>query len=156
MFARHRIIRLGECLKDQLLSVSGDSGPRVDYAEMKHGMVFSLVLNLNLDYDFAPGSELDCISHKIQHNLFQPGRISQQSIGCIRRNLTTEFEIFLVSLQAQGSDRVFQGIAQIEIDILEFHLARLNFREIQNVIDDGQQGARRNFSPYAGTRAVRE
>ena len=34
---------------------------------------------------------------------------------------------------------IFERIAQIDIQLLEFELAGFDFREVQNVVDDGQQ-----------------
>ena len=45
-----------------------------------------------------------------------------------------------MSLNREEPGDVFEGIAQIHVELLELELAGFHFREVQNVIDDGEQG----------------
>ena len=41
--------------------------------------------------------------------------------------------------QAQRADGVLQSLANVETDRIQFHAARLDLREIENIIDNRKQ-----------------
>jgi hypothetical protein len=57
-------------------------------------------------------------------------------------NLGAEFQVLGARFNADESDYLIQHLGQIEIGMLELNLARLNLREIENIVDQGEQGAR--------------
>ena len=54
-----------------------------------------------------------------------------------------ELESLGVRLDRQQMRDVVDGVAQVDVDALEIELAGFDFREIENVVDDGEQARRR-------------
>ena len=48
-------------------------------------------------------------------------------------------------LEGERLDGLLQAAPQVELGAVEIELARLDFREVQNVVDDGHQGIRRTL-----------
>ncbi len=55
---------------------------------------------------------------------------------------------FLFGTQGKRLERLPQLLAEAEIDLLDFELARLDLRKIENVIDDDEQRIGRRFDHF--------
>src|SRR5438093_5658957 len=102
---------------------------------MKDSLALGPGLNLNPYDHLASRRELNGVSNQVHYNLLQPGWISDQSVWQFWGNMTTELETFLMSADAQSMDRLFQGVAKIEIGAFDIQLPGFNFRKIQDVVD---------------------
>ena len=51
-----------------------------------------------------------------------------------------ELKTFPVGLFSHQVDRTFDGCAQVEIDTFDGELARLDLREIEDIVDNGEKG----------------
>ena len=87
-------------------------------------------------HDLAGLGELDGISRQIDEHLPQPHGIPAHSGGHGGVDLAAQLESLGARAQRQDLDRLLDDLAQRELDVLELELARLDFREVQDVVDD--------------------
>src|SRR5215831_1297631 len=120
----------------------------------------TLTLSLDVQHNFAFVSELDGIAYKVDNNLSQTNRIAEDAIRQIGLNVATQFQLFLMSARGKQAHSVLEGVAEIEVSLVEFELPCLDFREIEQVIDQREQGIRRIldhaqvFALLAGERSA--
>ncbi len=96
--------------------------------------------------DFAGVRELDGVADKVDQDLPQTHGIAAHRAGYVEFDGACEFQAFRMGPSGEDLDSFFHGFAQAEFDALEFEFARLDFREIQDIVDDLQQrfGGMRN------------
>jgi hypothetical protein len=80
---------------------------------------------------------------RVDQDLAQTRGVAQQGVRHIVGDIAGELEPFLAGPEAEGLHRVVQRVAQAEFDRFEVQLARLDLGEVEDVIEQGQQGARR-------------
>ena len=85
------------------------------------------------------------VANQIDDHLPQPVRISDHDFRNIAGNFEQKFDAFLMRLESQCPQHGFQAFAQIEIDRFQVHLARFDLGEIEDVVNDREQGVRRHF-----------
>ena len=69
----------------------------------------------------------------------QPSRIARKRSRYIRSDLKLEGKPFTLGAWAQEIDGAFSHVDQIEVDLVEPELARFHARQVEDVVDDGQQ-----------------
>ena len=144
--ARRRSVRLAEGLEQAGQPVHGDPNAGVAHQEMKLpgfrllAGSFRRGKDFHLDDDFTRGGELDSVADQVDEHLPQPGHIAAH----LRRNaivhLVGEVQLLLRRLRRQQVKRVFNARAQVKRLVLQFELAGLDLREVEDVVDDGEQG----------------
>jgi hypothetical protein len=72
--------------------------------------------------------------------LLQPERVADQVPRHVVGNVAGQFQSFLVRASAQHAHGVGQRVSQIEADVAQVHLAGFDLGEVQDVVDDRQQG----------------
>src|SRR5262249_47232091 len=89
--------------------------------------------------NFTPLGELDCVVDEVGKNLAETERVSTQLLGNGRRHIGKKLEPFIVRfLGCDGGDRRDDFI-ELEVGGFDAELARFDFREVQDVVDDRQQ-----------------
>src|SRR5882672_10903338 len=68
----------------------------------------------------------------------RPG-IAEEQIRYVRANVAGELQAFLLRADAESLHQILDGVPQRERDPLETEPARLDFREVQDVVDDREQ-----------------
>ena len=136
---RGRDIGLREALENFLLLFRryADTGI-ADGKTQKYRTVGGL-LDIDRQRHLAVFGELDRIAEQVDHHLPQTGRIADDTPRHFRTNVGNQFQTFLVRAHRQHTHRLLQHIAQLEGQGFELHLAGLDLRKVENVIDDGQQ-----------------
>ena len=79
------------------------------------------------------------VAQQIHQHLPQPQRIALDRRRNAVVHLADQIEIFFGGLGGQQVERLLDARAQIKRPRVQFHLARLDFRKIQDVVDDRQQ-----------------
>src|SRR5215471_4225814 len=102
----------------------------------------TLTLSLNVQHHFAFVSELDGITHKVDDDLSQSNRVAEDAIRQIGLNVAAQFQFFLMSARGKQAYCVLEGVAEIEVSLVEFELPCLDLREIKQIIDQREQGIR--------------
>src|SRR5215470_11208810 len=120
----------------------------------------TLTLSLNVQHHFALVSELDGITHKVDDDLSQTNRVAEDAIRQIGLNVAAQLQLFLMSARGKQAYSVLEGVAEIEVSLVEFELPCLDLREIEQVIDQREQGIGRIldrakvFALLAGQRSA--
>ena len=136
-----RGVHLTELVKQPGNLVLGDADAGVADGKMQLQTVRDGgVENTNMDTDSTLRGKLDGVADQIGEDLANPHGIAADQRGDFRGDAGSELDFFLLRLQAHDGDHVFQLAAQAEIHFLQLHFPSLDFREIQDVIDELQQG----------------
>src|SRR5215467_59028 len=120
----------------------------------------ALALSLDVQHYFAFVGGLRVINDKVDDDLSETNRIAEDASRQIALNVASHFEFFLVSTWGKQAHRVFEGVTKIELSLVEFELSRLDFRKIEQVIDQREQGIRgildraQVFALLAGERSA--
>src|SRR6516162_11129370 len=99
-----------------------------------------LALSLNVQHHFAFVGELDGITDKVDDDLLETNRVAEDTIRQIGLNVAPQLQLFLVSARGEQTHCVFEGITEIKVSLVEFELPSLDLREIEQVIDQREQG----------------
>ena len=113
----------------------------------------------DLEADFAPVGELDRVADEIEENLAQALVITDETRGQILMDDVDEIEALLARFRRHQVERFLDAGTEIERKLVERQLARLDLREIEDVVDNGQErfaaGAQRLDEFMLGRREVR-
>ncbi len=96
--------------------------------------------------DFAFFREFDRIAQQIGQNLPDAHRISFEQVRDFDVDLADQFDIFLFTLGRENVDAFFHQITQGEHGIADGQFAHFDFGEIEDIVDDVQQGISRLFN----------
>jgi hypothetical protein len=141
MLADQRV-GLGEQLEDVFELVPGNADAGISQAEVEDdGIRVRRGRGGRADSqaDAAFSGELDGVADEIHENLAQAPLVAPDvawDLGCQAQG---QGQALGRGLGAQGADHDRHGAAQIEILHGEFELAGLDARNVQNVVDDGEQ-----------------
>src|SRR5215471_7555658 len=120
----------------------------------------TLALSLNVQHHFAFVGKLDGITDKVDDDLLETNRVAEDTIGQIGLNVAPQLQFFLVSARGKQTHCVFEGVTELEVSLVEFELPSLDLREIEQVIDQREQGIRgvldhaQVFALLAGERSA--
>ncbi len=93
-----------------------------------------------LDKYVALLRELDGVAQQVHHHLAHPQRIALDDCRNGDVRLTGQIQVFFRSPGGQQIKRLLDARPQIKRTRTPLHLARLDLGEVQDVVDDGQQG----------------
>ncbi len=88
-------------------------------------------------------SELHGVAAEVQQDLPDAPGVALDGGRQIRIDLQCDFQALRVRLHGQQTSHVFERVAQVHVGGFQFELAGLDLGEVQNVVDHGQQRARR-------------
>jgi hypothetical protein len=88
--------------------------------------------------DLAGSRELDRVAHQIDQDLPQTGDVADDPARNHRIDVHDELQALFSGTPAQQVHSVFHARHQIDGLMLQLEFARFDFREIEDVIDDGQ------------------
>ena len=97
------------------------------------------------DNHFARVCKFDCVTHQVDQHLGQAHRVTAECARHIWRNRVDNFQPLFIGLQRGGNGHRLQHLLQQEIRVVKLKTTRFDLREIQNVVDDGQQRAGGNI-----------
>jgi hypothetical protein len=87
----------------------------------------------------SPWGKLDGVPEQIDENLAQAARVAPHGVRDGRTDINDQLETLLVGSQRHLVGRISYGIADGEVDRVEFNLACFHPGEVQDVVDDGQE-----------------
>ncbi len=93
----------------------------------------------HFDDDIAGFGELDRVAHEIDQHLPQAAGIADEAVGNIGLDATGELEPLLVRGQGEQPYGSFHRIAQAERNRFEREPAGLDFRDVEDVVQDAKQ-----------------
>src|SRR3984893_10449076 len=138
-FSRGRSIGLGEGLEDPFLMGGVDANASVADLEVEANLPSGAVYGFDANDDLSALCKLQSIAHEIHDDLTQASCVATQRIGDFRGDVTSELQSFLVRTDSEELERMTQSLTQAERLLLQVHLAGLDFRKIQNIVDDLQK-----------------
>ena len=92
------------------------------------------------DVDAAVVGELDRVADQIDQDLPEPDAVNQQGARQILGDMTFQFEGFFGGRFGKQRPDEIANFARIGRFGMQFHHARLDFRHVENVVDEQQQG----------------
>ena len=94
----------------------------------------------DFDGDAAAGGELDGVVDEVDDDLAEAGDVAHDPGGDVGGDVIRELEFFRGGLEGEEVEGLFEAEGELEGGALEFHLAGLDFGEIEDVVDDGEEG----------------
>ena len=107
------------------------------------------------DEHFAPRGELDGVADQIHQDLPYAQRIPAQRAVLGRRRRDDELDALRLGGAREEARAFLENLAEIEGQILERDLADVDLRQVQQVVDDLQQHARRGTDGLGEARLGR-
>ncbi len=148
-FSRRRLVRLLEGLEDGRLLIRGNADAGVLHLEMQcDGSRLRREVRLRLrdaQRDATGRGELDRVADEVAEHLRQTMGIAAQHRRHVRRDVAAQVNAFVARAHAERPDQQAHGVAEREVALLEGELARLDLREIEHVVDHGEQDLGRAF-----------
>ena len=83
--------------------------------------------------------ELNGVAHQVSNNLLQAQRVANHVIRHIVFDVQGQLQPLIVRRMRQQRDHLVERISQQERNALQNELPGLKLREVQNIINDGQQ-----------------
>jgi len=142
VFAGDGRIYLTEGLEQAVETVRGNADAGVSDGEMEGDVLQmrGIFFALHRYHHFARFGKLDCVAQEVGQDLAQACDVADNGRWHIRGHLIGQVEFLLTGLDAQQVQCRLHALAQVEGLLLQLHLAGLDLGEVQDVIDDGQQG----------------
>ena len=93
--------------------------------------------------DDLPGvGEFDRVAEHVDEDLADPARVAANAHGHLRIDHDGELEVLLIGLRRHHLGRLLHDNTQVEVDHLDVDLSRLDLREVEDVVDHGEQRLR--------------
>ena len=83
--------------------------------------------------------ELNGVAHQVSNNLLQAQRVANDVIRHIVFDIQRQLQPLIVRRVRQQRDHLVQRSAQQERNTLQNKLPGFELREVQNIVNDGQQ-----------------
>ena len=88
---------------------------------------------------FTLVGKLDGVAELIEENLADAARISLEVSGHVLADDAADLNTLLLGLEPNQFDGLLNGCAQVKIDHLKIQLPCIDLREIENIVDDGEE-----------------
>src|SRR4029077_4413722 len=122
-----------------LIQRYADSG--VANSEMQPHIVAVNLFRLHANHHLAALREFDGVAYQVDDYLPQAPRIAHQRVRHVRHDVASQFQAFLFGPHRQRAQRTSQTVSQIKVDRLQLQPPGLDFRKIEDVVDQSQKGA---------------
>jgi len=136
---RRRSVRLREWVEDRGVFFFRYPDSRVAYAERHRHPLGVDALAVHTHDHFARLGELHRVADQIDHDLTKPRRIAAERGRKVGPDLAGELESLGVGARRERAQSVGNRVAWIEIDHVDFELARLDLGEVEDIVDDSEQ-----------------
>ena len=139
--ARRRAVGLAEGLEDRGVLVRRDADAGVADREVQHRSPSSVRASSRTSTSTWPArGELDGVADQVGEHLPQPDRVADDAGRHVGRDVGDQLEALLVRAAAPAACSVSSTTSrERERHRLELQLARLDLREVEDVVEDRQQ-----------------
>jgi hypothetical protein len=96
--------------------------------------------HLDAEHDLAAIGEFDRIAEQVDKHLAASQRIADQVVRHVGRHVRGEFELLLMRAHPHRLGGLVDKLSDVKVDLLETELATFDLREIQDVVDQIEQG----------------
>ena len=111
----------------------------VRHAEPQDGVTVCLRLGYDGHHHFAVFRELDGVPDEIRDDLAKAVGVAHQGVRHVGTDVIGQFQSLQLCPRRQQLERRGEAVAQVERDDIDGELAGLDLREVEDVVDDGQQ-----------------
>ena len=139
MAAGRRRIDLGEFLEDLRLHLRRNADAGVFDTQFQDRLTIRDSLGGDLDMHMALLCELDGIAKEVRDDLPEAARITHEGMHYLLVARDDEFDILFRGRGRQKRCDILDRLDRIERRLPELQLAGIDLREVENVIDDGEQ-----------------
>ncbi len=139
MLARGGTVRLRERIEDAAGRFARHAHARIVHLDAQADRLRILGGDADHHGDAARVGELDRIAQQVDDHLAQPVRIADHRHGNVEGDGEFQLQALGLRLRREHIVDVVQQFAEIEVDVFDGQLASLDFREIEDVVDDHQQ-----------------
>src|SRR3984885_15832729 len=94
---------------------------------------------MNLHDNLARVGELDCVAQQVDQNLSQSRGIADQRDCEAGRKTRYQLDTFGASFHRGQFHRLIHDVLKIELDALKIEMARLDLRQIEDIVDERQK-----------------
>ena len=133
-------VGLRKRLKEARALLRRHADPTVANRELQLDAVLKLFLDRHDQHYLAVIGELDRVVDQVDEDLTETQRITHQ----VRRNIglrgDQELELLVLSLVTHNDGEIVERIFKLKFGLLDIQLAGFDLGEVQNVVDDAQQG----------------
>src|SRR5437660_7434921 len=136
VLARGRHVGLGEGLEEAGRLLSGHADPGVAHGELQLDLVAGTLEQTDREPDLATFGELHRVVDQVGEDLSETERITAQVLGDRARDVGQELQPLVVGLLGGERDDRADDLVDLEVRGLEVELARLDLREVEDVVDD--------------------
>ena len=138
-------VRLDEGLEEARLGLSGDADAGVADLEAQARPLRPrpCVGEGGAQHHLALLRELHRVAHEVAQHLAQAARVAPQEAGDVGVDETGQLQPLGVGLLLRGVHHLANGPPQVELDALQLEAAGLDLREVEDVVDDLQEGVPR-------------
>ncbi len=133
-------LHLLECVKDRELPVAGDANPRITHHKLHLDLSVGSRLEANLEHDFPLRRELDGVADQVGNDLPQAILITDKHTRQVRIAAVDQLQALLLRPYTQRLQQMAKRLIQVEDSPVELQPAGLHDGEIQDVVDQDQQG----------------
>ncbi len=140
-------VGLLERLEEAGLLLRTQADACIPHFEFQDGDLLVLPDPMNGYHHLTGLGELDGIAYQIDEDLAQAQGIAQQLVGHIGIDAEPECQLLGSGLGPQKPVQIAQHVRETEFEPLQIELARFDLGEIEDVVDDAQQGAGRTVDP---------
>src|SRR3954453_18968615 len=139
MAPRDRSVSLGERIEDGMLTMRRAADTGVGDHDAQPRQIADTLLHVDGDDNAALLGELESVSDQVDQHLLQPGPVAEQLVGYVGGDVAAQRQPFFLRTKHERANEPVELLAQQEGDRLERHPTSLDFRHIEDVVDDAQQ-----------------
>ena len=135
-------VLLGEGLEEAVEVVGADAETGVADGQLQHGAVDPgerLVADACGQRDPARFGELHRVAEEVDHHLADPRLVAQHVGGDVGGQVQSEGDALAPRLGVEHADRVGEQVVEGDRTLLQLDATRLQRREVQDVVDQGQE-----------------
>ena len=126
-----------------MLLLLGDADAGIADLDVEPHLVVATAGLLDMDIHVALFGELDGVAGEVGQHLLQTHGVAGEVVRHIGIHPQGELQLLVVGAGAEQVHGLVEGVAQAERDMLQLQLARFQLREVEDVVDDAKQVARR-------------
>src|SRR5437899_1003906 len=138
VLARGGHVGLGEGLEEAGRLLSGHADPGVAHGELQLDLVAGALEQTDREPDLATLGELHRVVDQVGEDLSETERVTAQVLGDRARDVGEELQPLVVGLLGGERDDRADDLVDLEVRGLEVELARLDLREVEDVVDDAE------------------
>src|SRR5690606_904835 len=134
------LVGLGEGMEDALERGGRNADAGVAHLEAQARDLAGAIKLADGENDLAGIGELDGVADEVEDHLTQAGRVAADAGRHVGVHVPEQFEGFATGVRALEVDGSLDEQRKVELAVLQFHATGLDLGEVEDVVDDGEEG----------------